>query len=107
MGTTPRRTCTAQFKLETVLAYLRGHTPTAQMCRERDITETLLYRWKQQLLAQAPRIFAQGPAAVARADEAQGRIAELERMVGRLTMELEILKKAGTRSTSRSNGNGR
>ncbi len=39
--------------------------------------------------------------------EAQLRIAELERLVGRLTMENDILNKAGMRSTSRWNGNER
>lgn len=105
MGTTQRRTFTGQFKLETVLEYLRGHKPTAQICRERDITENLLYRWKQQFSERAPSLFDTGPAQPSH-DTAQERIAELERMVGRLTMELDILKKAGTLLTSRSNGNG-
>jgi transposase-like protein len=106
MGTTQRRTFTGQFKLETVLEYLRGHKPTAQLCRERDITENLLYRWKQQFYERAPSLFDTGPVQPSH-DLAQERIAELERMVGRLTMELDILKKAGVLLTSRSNGNGR
>ena len=106
MGTTQRRTFTGQFKLDTVLEYLRGHKPTAQICRERDITENLLYRWKQQFYERAPHLFDQGGAQSGH-DAAQARIAELERMVGRLTMELDILKKAGALLTSRSNGNGR
>ena len=106
MGITQRRTFTGQFKLETVLEYLRGHTPPAQICRERDITENLLYRWKQQFAERAPHLFDQGAAQPGH-DVAQARIAELERTVGRLTMELDILKKAGARVPSRSNGNGR
>jgi transposase len=106
MGTTQRRTFSAQFKLETVLEVLRGHKSTAQICRERDITENLLYRWKQQFLERAPHIFEAGSVHPSQ-DPAQARIAELERMVGRLTMELDILKKAGGLWTSRSNGNGR
>ena len=106
MSTTQRRTFTGQFKLETVLEYLRGHKPTAQICRERDITENLLYRWKQQFYERAPHLFDMGQAQPSH-DAAQERIAELERMVGRLTMELDILKKAGRLLTSRSNGNGR
>src|SRR5918998_654400 len=106
MGTTQRRAFNSQFKLETVLECLRGHKSTAQICRERDITENLLYRWKQQFYERAPHLFDQGPAQPSH-DAAQDRIAELERMVGRLTMELDILKKAGTLLTSRSTGNGR
>ena len=106
MSSTQRRAFSSQFKLETVLEYLRGIKPTAQICRERDITENLLYRWKQQFYERAPHLFDQGPAQPSH-DAAQERIAELERMVGRLTMELDILKKAGTLLTSRSTGNGR
>ena len=47
MGSTQRRTFSPQFKLETVVEVLRGQKTTAQICRERDITENLLYRWKQ------------------------------------------------------------
>ena len=106
MSTTQRRAFSSQFKLETVLEYLRGQKPTAQICRERDITEKLLYRWKQQFYERAPHLFDQAPAQSSH-DVAQQRIAELERMVGRLTMELDILKKVGPLLTSRLNGNGR
>jgi len=106
MSSTQRRSFSSQVKLETVVEYLQGHKPTAQICRERDITENLLYRWKQQFYERAPHLFEQGPAQP-NYDTAQQRIAELERMVGRLTMELDILKKAGMLLTSRSNGNGR
>lgn len=106
MSTTQRRTFTSQFKLETVLEYLQGHKSVAQICRERDITDNLLYRWKQQFAERAPDIFDHAAPHPGH-DAAQDRIAELERMVGRLTMELDILKKAGALLTSRSNGNGR
>ena len=52
----------------------------------------LLGQWKSELLARAPQIFEQDQA---RSIE-QERIAELERLVGRLTMQLEIAKKAST-----------
>lgn len=53
MSSPQRRTFSNQFKLETVLEYLRGHKPSAQICRERDITENLLYRRKQQFYERA------------------------------------------------------
>lgn len=36
-----RREFSAQFKLETVLEGLRGEKSVAQLCRERDITDSL------------------------------------------------------------------
>ena len=59
--------------------------------------------WKQQFLASAPQVFKKGDAD---SDE-QERLAELESMVGKLTMELEIAKKATSIAHSLSNRNGR
>ena len=36
-----RRTYSAEFKLETVMEGLRGEKPIAQICRDRDITDSL------------------------------------------------------------------
>ena len=61
-----------------------------ELCREHQPTSQMVGNWKQQFLAAAPQVFEQGSAD----NEEQARIAELERMVGRLTMELEIAKKS-------------
>jgi transposase-like protein len=87
-----------------VLELLTGHKTVAQICRERNITDKLLYDWKRAFGERAASIFETGPAATS---EVHARIADLERMVGRLTMENEILKKAGTLSTSHWNGSAR
>ena len=86
-----RRTYSADFKFEAVMELLRGHKPVAQICRERDIRDNLLYKWRDAFLERAPGVFE--PAK--RPDDLQAaRIAELERMVGRLAVENDILKKA-------------
>ena len=54
-------------------------------------------------LGRAPEIFATERS---RGDE-QARIADLERMIGRLTMELEVAKKASDILTSLSSGKGK
>ena len=59
-------------------------------------------RWKETFLERAPEVFDQEKAD----DESEKRISELERMVGRLTMELEIAKKASLLLASRRDGNG-
>lgn len=54
----------------------------AELCREHQLTSQMVGSWKQQFLAAMPQVFQKGD------DSAdQARIAELERMVGRLTME--------------------
>lgn len=104
MGTKQRRQFSAQFKLDAVLELLAGHKSAAQICRERQITDNLLYRWKQTFVTHAPSVFG---ATSATTSESETRIADLERLVGQLTLENEILKKAGMGLTSVRSRNGR
>lgn len=87
-----RRKISGQMKFEAVIEALRGEKSVAQICRERNITESLLYKWKNEFIAKAPGLF-EDKRSVPNQDETAERLAELERMVGRLTMENEILKK--------------
>lgn len=100
-----RRELSAQFKLETVLEGLRGEKSITQICRERDITDSLYYKWRDEFMESAPQIFADKRHK--EKDESAERVAELERLVGRLTMELEIAKKASGLLGSRWKANGR
>lgn len=85
-----RRKFSAQFKAEVVLALLTGEKTSAELCREHGITSQTLGNWKQQFLANASRAFEGGSAE--NGDDRQ--VAELERMVGKLAIQLEITKKA-------------
>ena len=87
-----RRRFTGEFKAQVVLELLSGTKSAAELCREHQLSPQLLGQWKSELLARAPQIFEQDQA---RSVE-QERIAELERLIGRLTMQLEIAKKAST-----------
>lgn len=88
-----RRKFTAQFKVDAVMDLLTGAKTAAEICRERNITDKLLYRWKQELLERLPGVFERERA---ERDETAQRIAELERMVGRLALENEVLKNAAS-----------
>ena len=79
-----RQRFTGEFKTQVVLELLSGTKSAAELCRQHQLSPQLLGQWKSELLARAPQIFE------------QERIAELERLVGRLTMQLEIAKKAST-----------
>lgn len=91
--TKKRRKYTADYKFETVIESLRGEKSKAQICRERNITESLLYRWQQDFLEKGPSLFAD-QRQTSQTGEQEAQIADLEQMVGRLTMELEALKKS-------------
>ena len=83
------RKFSAQQKAELVLASLRGPKTIAQLCREHDISESLLRKWREQFLAAgAERL--QGKTERTEADELRRQVARLERALGRKTMEVEV-----------------
>jgi transposase len=99
MARTPRK-FTAEFKAKVVLDILSNGKSLGQASREYGIKDSILSRWKQEFIDRAPNLFS--PDTIH--DHQDERIAELERMVGRLAMELEMAKKAYGYLTSRSNG---
>lgn len=86
----PHRIFKPEFKARVVLQMLSGTKSAAQLCREHQLSDQLLSNWKKQFLEKASVVFA-APGANSAEHE---RIAELERLVGRLTLELEAAKKA-------------
>jgi putative transposase len=86
------RTFSPDFKLDTVMEGFRREKSIAQICRERKIKDVLYYKWRDKFIDNAANIFKDGPDT--QQQKLEDRIVELERMVGRLTMENDILKKA-------------
>lgn len=86
-----RRTYSAEFKLDTVMEGIRGEKNIAQICREREIKDTLYYKWRDHFVNRATTIFEDRRNTAFQVKEE--RIAKLERMIGKLAMENEILKK--------------
>ena len=76
-----RRSFSPEFKLQCVLNALSGQRGPAQVCREHNISEPLLTRWRRQFAEEAPKIFARKPDGVS--VEVQ-RIAELEQQLREL-----------------------
>jgi transposase len=81
-----------QQKLELVMASWCGERSIAELCREHDISESLLRRWRDQVLEAGMERFAAGEQR-SQAGEQRKKIAELERALGRKTYELEIAGK--------------
>lgn len=84
-----RRKFSPEFKARVVLEMISGEKGVMQASREYSIKDTVLSRWKQEFLERAAQLF-EVPATNDHKDE---RIAELEQMIGRLTMQLEMAKK--------------
>lgn len=92
-----RRRFTREFKLQVVRELEAGKTP-AQAAREYQVHPTVLVRWRKEHLQYAERAFTGN----GRLYKDEARIAELERMIGQLTMENTLLKKALLRLEAQS-----
>jgi transposase len=98
-----RRKFTATFKAEVVRDLLSGRHSSAELCREHQLSPSLLALWRESALERLQVLFQ----AEEERDPQQARIAELERLVGRQALELEILKKASRLLSGNPGGNGR
>lgn len=86
-----RKHYTAEFKTRVVLELLTAQKGLMQASREYGIKDTILSRWKQEFMERAPQLFGKEQVDNREVEE---RIADLERMVGKLTIELDLAKKA-------------
>jgi len=98
-----RRKFTAAFKAEVVRELLTGKRSAAELCREHQLSASLLALWKESALERLPALFQ----AEEERDPRQARIADLEQLVGRQALELEVLKKASRLLPGDPDGNGR
>ena len=92
-----RRHFSAELKTNVVLELIAGKKSLAEASREYNIKDTVLSRWKQEFLSKATQVFEQ-PQDL---QEKDTRIAELERMVGKLTMKVELQKQVLTLGDTR------
>ena len=93
MSKRKQRNLTPEFKGKVVLEALRGESSEAELCRQHNISEEQLSKWKRQLLENAASLFEPSSKS---SKEATKRIAQLEKHVGRLAVALDIQKKVLT-----------
>ena len=93
MAKRKRRNFTPEFKAEVVLEALSGKSSQAELCRRHNLSEEQLSKWKRQFLENAATLF---EPADKQSDADAERIAQLEQRVRRLTVALDIHKKAST-----------
>jgi putative transposase len=85
-----RKRYSGQFKLQAVLAVMKGDKTAAQLASELEVHPMMLSEWKQQVLASADEIFDKRKRKGKSSEEEK---AELFEEIGRLKMELEWVKK--------------
>jgi len=91
---------TREFKLDIVRQVSTGQKRPAQACREYDIGESVLSRWRKEYQERGEAAFQPTPAEGATTQEQ--KIANLEQFCGQLALENQILKKTLQRLESRS-----
>ena len=93
MAKTKRRKFSPEFKAQVVLEVISGAKTQAEIARQHQIKPDLITRWRRQFLENAASLFERGNR---RDGAAEAQIAELERALGKKTMELEMVKKASS-----------
>jgi transposase len=87
-----RRKHTREFKLQCCRQVATGQKRPAQICREHNLSESVLLRWRKEYEERGETAFTEKQPS---SDEAlEARIAELERFCGQLSLENRILKKS-------------
>ena len=89
--TRKRRTHGAALKAKVALAAVRGDKTTAQLASQFEVHTSQVTAWKKRLLEGLPDIFADGRQKTS--DDQSANEQELYEQIGRLTVEVEWLKK--------------
>jgi len=96
-----QRSFSLEFKRQVVQELLSGESSPAQLCRRHNISSSLLYHWKRQ--------YSRGKFENEPTEEAalKDRVEKLERLVGKLTLENEFLKRGLWSSLNQVGRNGK
>ena len=94
------RVHTREFKLEVCWQIARGEKRLAQVCREHEVANSLLARWRKEYEQYGDGAFLSGPKTEQEASER--KVAELERFCGQLAFENAVVQKALETVKSRS-----
>ncbi len=89
-----------EFKLEVCRQVAAGEKRPAQVCREQQLSASLLIRWRKEYERRGEAAFTPGPDSEVEALEQ--KVAELERFCGQLAWENTLLKKGLARRPLRS-----
>lgn len=107
-GRTPR-VYAREFKVDVCRQWVAGDRSCAQLVREHGIAQSVLYRWRAEYAEHGEDAFTGQPGSSGAEPGTSisealllHRIAELERALGKTTLENQILKKGRSLAASRS-----
>ncbi len=83
-----------KFKRQVVEQWRSGEKGIAQICREHQLADSLVRRWRKQLEERGPSAWESSSRENGELEAAQRRIGELEAALGRTSMEVDFLRRA-------------
>lgn len=95
-----RRVHSREFKVEVVRQVVSGEKRPAQVCREHNLSNSVLDRWRKEYEQRGEAAFTQEE--VNEQQVLERKVADLERFCGQLAWENAVLKKALRQIGSRS-----
>jgi transposase len=99
----PGRVHSREFKILVCQQIASGQKRPSQVCREHNLAESVLIRWRNEFKERGEAAFtAKQEAELSPTEALEKRIADLERHCGRLSLENDLLKKLVKTSGSAS-----
>lgn len=83
---------TSKKKLEVVLEGIKEKETVTEICRKHGISQSMYYEWRNTLFEKGEEALKYGGRSKQEAEK-EKRILHLERKVGQLTLECDLLKK--------------
>ena len=88
-----RKRYSAEFKAQAVVELLREEKTMAELASQYGVHVNMLHRWRKTALEALPETFREGAKEATREREHEDKVDQLYREIGRLTTQLEWLKK--------------
>ena len=93
MTTNKRRTLTPNFKFQIVMEVLQNQQKQVEIARQYDLSPRVVSIWKKQFLQRGSKVFAR----LNQDKHKDKKVDDLEKLIGRQTIEIQFLKKVLSR----------
>lgn len=86
----------AEEKVQLVLVGLSNQIPVTTLCKLNNVSASLFYEWREKFISQGKQGLMNNGGRSVREAELEKKVRVLERCIGQLTLEKELLKKITT-----------
>ena len=88
-----KTTRSTEEKLAIVLEGLKGNSTVSEICRKYGISQSLYYKWRDRFLEAGKQSLNRSRGSSRNNNAVDAKIEELEKVIGRQTIVIEVLKK--------------